>query len=392
MARAKPKWRRVLNARFLRWWLLVRAVRTFPALGRWLVFFPDPIGLIDGADQVLADEEHCISVASLADDLDFLKLAANHDSMDPEVAFPEGLRTGRRTAIYRSAIIDVDSGAVMLPETGQTVMARGQIVNWNATQPRPFRRRLALAGRVCAPLFTRNYFHVLTENGLRLLDLIDSGLVADRPLTLAVRPGAGRVSDAMYRGIADLTGAIDLCDVPEGALLEPDEAVLHFPRNTQWEWPPITAFAARRLGEAFDCVYDKAASAEGSARLYLSRRGAKMREPLNAADLEGALAREGFEHFVATDANHPEQIARFRAAKEIVAVHGAGLTNLLFCQPGTRVIEIFPENFVKSPYWNIARQLGLIYRPVIAGPGDYDQRFLVDPKPVLDAVKALRSD
>ena len=68
-------------------------------------------------------------------------------------------------------------------------------------------------------------------------------------------------------------------------------------------------------------------------------------------------------------------MAAFTGADEIVAVHGAGLTNLLFCRPGTRVIEIFPENFVKSTYFWLARQLGLEYHYLIGGSGDYDQCF-----------------
>ena len=53
MARAKPKWRRVLNARFLRWWLLGQLVRAVPVLGRKLAFFPENIDMIEGADKVL---------------------------------------------------------------------------------------------------------------------------------------------------------------------------------------------------------------------------------------------------------------------------------------------------------------------------------------------------
>ncbi|MFK7943264.1 MAG: hypothetical protein AB8B85_10180, partial [Paracoccaceae bacterium] len=71
----------------------------------------------------------------------------------------------------------------------------------------------------------------------------------------------------------------------------------------------------------------------------------------------------------------------------VVAVHGAGLTNLLFCRPGTRVIEIFPGNFVKSPYWWLCRQLGLVHIPVTGGPGDYDQHFEVDIAAVTQALE-----
>jgi capsular polysaccharide biosynthesis protein len=140
------------------------------------------------------------------------------------------------------------------------------------------------------------------------------------------------------------------------------------------------------LAEAFSNVYGDSAKRE-TRLLYLSRAGSKLRSPLNEQGLEQALAERGAEIFTAADGNHPEQIARFRGADCIVSVHGAGLTNLVFARPGTRVIEIFPSNFVKSPYWRLARQLGLHYTPVIGGPGDYDQRFEVDVSAVMDAVQ-----
>ena len=45
-----------------------------------------------------------------------------------------------------------------------------------------------------------------------------------------------------------------------------------------------------------------------------------------------------------------DQVKIFNSAKLIVAMHGAGLTNLLFCKNKTKVIEI-TKNFVD--YLNI---------------------------------------
>ncbi len=45
----------------------------------------------------------------------------------------------------------------------------------------------------------------------------------------------------------------------------------------------------------------------------------------------------------------------------IVGLHGAGFTNLVFCKPGTTVIEIFGADFIVTDYWSLANQFDLNY-------------------------------
>ena len=54
-----------------------------------------------------------------------------------------------------------------------------------------------------------------------------------------------------------------------------------------------------------------------------------------------------------------EQIATFANAKTIVAPHGSGLTNLAFCSPNTKVVELFSPNYIRTDYWMISQQLML---------------------------------
>lgn len=319
MARPKPAWRRVLTGRYLRWRALTLAVTALPPLGRWLAFFPRAVGLIEGADRVLADETRPVPPEEIAPDMDFLALCAGHDSRASEVDLPHGVPhgvvTGRRTALYRRPWLDLGTGAILLPDRGATVLARGAIVNRNAATARPGRRPVPLQGRAWAPPATHNYFHLLLENGLQAVDLLDSGLEADAPLTIVKPPDRGAVESALWRGIAALYPSVAIRHFHGAKLVEPDEAVAHFPADNYWEWPPVTRAQADRLAAAFDAVHGAAASAPGPDRLYLSRAGAKLREPFNAAALEQALAERGFAPLVATDDNHAEQIARFRAAR-----------------------------------------------------------------------------
>jgi hypothetical protein len=75
-------------------------------------------------------------------------------------------------------------------------------------------------------------------------------------------------------------------------------------------------------------------------RLYFAREGA--RSVVNAADIDCRIEARGFEKV------DPLKTPRLREilseASHVIGVHGAALTNLLFCQPGTRVLELMPTD------------------------------------------------
>jgi capsular polysaccharide biosynthesis protein len=56
-----------------------------------------------------------------------------------------------------------------------------------------------------------------------------------------------------------------------------------------------------------------------------------------------------------------QQMALFNSAKAIIGVHGTGLSNVVFCRPGTAVIEIRSPLFWNCTYADIASYLGLRY-------------------------------
>ncbi len=100
-------------------------------------------------------------------------------------------------------------------------------------------------------------------------------------------------------------------------------------------------------------------------RLYVSRSRAQRRRVTNEAELRTALEGAGFTTLHLEDLTWAEQINAFRHAKVIVAPHGAGLANLAFCAPGTRVIELFHRAYVHGCFWRLAALRGLDYQPVV---------------------------
>ncbi|MEM9771009.1 MAG: tetratricopeptide repeat protein, partial [Cyanobacteria bacterium P01_D01_bin.73] len=101
-------------------------------------------------------------------------------------------------------------------------------------------------------------------------------------------------------------------------------------------------------------------------RLYLHRRGAKYRQVLNGDALADLLDKRGFEAFDPGQFTVQEQAKTFAAAEVVVAVHGAALTNLVFCKPGTTVVEIFGPNHVQNTYWIISSIAGLEHHHLVA--------------------------
>ncbi|MGL6135708.1 MAG: glycosyltransferase family 61 protein, partial [Planktothrix sp.] len=96
-------------------------------------------------------------------------------------------------------------------------------------------------------------------------------------------------------------------------------------------------------------------------RIYITRNSAKSRRILNEDELLAVLQPLGFQSIQLESMSVLEQAALFSQAEIIIGPHGSGLTNLVFCQPQTQVIELFSPNYVYHCYWWISNLVGLDY-------------------------------
>jgi tetratricopeptide (TPR) repeat protein/capsular polysaccharide biosynthesis protein len=92
-------------------------------------------------------------------------------------------------------------------------------------------------------------------------------------------------------------------------------------------------------------------------RIYISRDRARGRQVINEAEVIDLLTSWGFQTFYLEEMSVIDQVALFAAANIIVAPHGSSLTNLVFCNAGTQVIELFSPHYVRTDYWMISQQL-----------------------------------
>jgi len=99
----------------------------------------------------------------------------------------------------------------------------------------------------------------------------------------------------------------------------------------------------------------------GLERIYISRGDAQHRRVINEAKLISFLTEFGFKTVTLNAMSVVEQALLFSQAKVIVSPHGAGLTNIVFCNPNTKVIEFFSPNYLHPGYWRLSNQVGLEY-------------------------------
>ena len=114
-------------------------------------------------------------------------------------------------------------------------------------------------------------------------------------------------------------------------------------------------------------------------RLLISRRDSPFRRIRNEAQLADLLEPLGFEVIVPGDLSFEEQIATFRDATHVIAPHGAGLTNILWCAPGTHVLEVFHPHYGTWAYAMLKDVLELNYATLVARDAESASPAFNDP-------------
>lgn len=96
-----------------------------------------------------------------------------------------------------------------------------------------------------------------------------------------------------------------------------------------------------------------------SKKIYISRAKARNRQLINELEVSKFLDSQGFKTVFLEELSVLEQVTTFANAEIVVAPHGSGLANLVFCSPNTKIIEIFSPNYVRTYYWMISQKLQL---------------------------------
>ena len=106
-------------------------------------------------------------------------------------------------------------------------------------------------------------------------------------------------------------------------------------------------------------------------KLFIGRGGAEHRALIHEGKIAAMLSERGFESVDCGKMSVQEQANIFGSAEVVVGAHGAALTNLVFCRPGTLVVELFSPAYVNPCYRDLCVAAGLRHAAVIGNGEDW---------------------
>jgi len=109
--------------------------------------------------------------------------------------------------------------------------------------------------------------------------------------------------------------------------------------------------------------------------IYISRRDTTIRTLLNEKAVCALMQQAGFDIIVPGEMSVQAQIDAFYRADIVIGCHGAGMANIIYCKPGTRVLELFPEYTVSAHFWMLASYFDLRYGAIFGTSFDQDRAF-----------------
>jgi capsular polysaccharide biosynthesis protein len=113
-------------------------------------------------------------------------------------------------------------------------------------------------------------------------------------------------------------------------------------------------------------------------KIYVTRDSSFGRNVLNEPEVWEFLQSQGYERHSLANMSVKDQAALFNSASHVICPHGADLTNLIFCQPDTNVIELFNPSYFSPLYWSLCNQL------------DYSHAYLIGEGMLLNNDKAKK--
>lgn len=192
--------------------------------------------------------------------------------------------------------------------------------------------------------FHLNYYHWITEVMPRLFSVRDR--IQDRVLLMGEE---SRVYQAEYLRYFDVSGIVHIGRLElarAGNLLLPP-MVSPFPVHNEGLMREMGAWIRERSPSGRPKY-------ERCRNLYIVREPGKWRNLVNQDEVVALLKRYDFEAVCLEGLAVSEQVSLFRNVRNLVSVHGAGMANMIYMDPGGSVIDLINEHHRDPSFYNLA--------------------------------------
>jgi len=217
---------------------------------------------------------------------------------------------------------------------------------------------------------TRNYSHTLIDNLSRLWLLSQSNLLQDQEVKVLFSSAP-----------TDLESFFIETFIPENfTIFVIDYRKLYVCEKILFA-PVITKRGAGAIPKEYaDFLLEKLRprrSRQQEKRIYISRAKRGLRSILNEDFLIDFLSQYGFNTFCLETMSMTEKIELFYDAEYVIGAYGAGMANLIFSE-NTKVVELFPTQFIAPNYYFLSKSLGHHYLYCYGKEHDINKNFEVD--------------
>ena len=215
-----------------------------------------------------------------------------------------------------------------------------------------------------------NYFHWMFDILPRIHLLQKGGVISEVDKFLINKLSSG------YQ-----TETLEILGIPNSKLIQSHPSLHIEAKNLIIPSLPgitgsMTKWACDFLRESF-LLERQTTHDEKSERIYISRKNASYRRILNEVEVISILTSLGFLVVELEKLSVVEQAALMSSAEIVISSHGAGLTNLVFCSEGCKVIELFAPTHVNPCYRALCNLIGLEYWYLL-GKGQSPQNLSIN--------------
>jgi hypothetical protein len=212
----------------------------------------------------------------------------------------------------------------------------------------------AISADTVAPLCPRfqNYYHWMIQTLPKLRYLNRYERETGRAVTLIVPPNYP----------SWLSETLSLLGWPDDRIRRSVEPVIRADRLLVPSFPRIRRADLEWLRRQFLPPEGASEPATDAPNVFISRDRAIERRIVNDDHLMSVLSKYGFAKYRLEERSVAANIRLFNQADIVMGAHGAGLTDIVFCDDGA-VVELFGSK-VKGHYQRRAETLGVEYHPV----------------------------